>query len=140
MSVKYNTVIIGARPCGTACGITLQRRGISNCIIDKAVFPRRKTCAGLVTGKTFRLINKLFGEEDTDSLFCDSASQIRLLRGNDELVSAPLKNPVRLVKRFDFESGLTLTTLWFSGTKASAVRFLRAKRSGELTTSQIKFT
>lgn len=106
MSVKYNTVIIGAGPCGSACGITLQRRGISNCIIDKAVFPRRKTCAGLVTGKTFRLINKLFGEEDTDSLFCDSASQIRLLRGTDELVSAPLKNPVRLVKRFDFDNAL----------------------------------
>lgn len=106
MSVKYNTVIIGAGPCGSACGITLQRRGISNCIIEKAVFPRRKTCAGLVTGKTYRLINKLFGEEDTDSLFCDSASQIRLLRGNDELVSAPLKNTVRLVKRFDFDNAL----------------------------------
>ena len=42
MSVKCSTVIIDAGPCGTACGITLQRRGISNCIIDKAVFPRRQ--------------------------------------------------------------------------------------------------
>ena len=106
MSVKYNTVIIGAGPCGSACGITLQRRGVSCCVIDKAVFPRKKTCAGLVTGKTYRLVNKLFGEEDTDGLFCDSTSKIRLFKGTDELVNAPLKSPVRLVKRYDFDNAL----------------------------------
>ena len=106
MSAKYNTVIIGAGPCGSACGITLQRRGISCCVIDRAVFPRKKTCAGLVTGKTYRLINRLFGEEKTDCLFCDSANKIRLLKGTDELVRAPLKNPVRLVKRYDFDNAL----------------------------------
>ena len=106
MSAKYNTVIIGAGPCGSACGITLQRRGISNCVIDRAVFPRKKTCAGLVTGKTYRLINRLFGVENTAGLFCDSANQIRLFKGTDELVSAPLKSPVRLVKRYDFDNAL----------------------------------
>lgn len=106
MSVKYNTVIIGAGPCGSACAITLHKRGISCCVIDKAVFPRKKTCAGLVTGKTYRLINRLFGEEDTGGLFCDSASNIRLFRGTDELVRAPIKSPVRLVKRYDFDNAL----------------------------------
>ena len=106
MSVKYDTVVIGAGPSGTACSITLQRRGIKNCLIDKAFFPRRKTCAGLVTGKTYKLINKLFGENDTDCLFCDTASKIRLFQGEKELVSAQIKNPVRLVKRVDFDDDL----------------------------------
>ena len=88
MAVKYDTVVIGAGPSGSACGITLQRRGIKNCLIDKAVFPRHKTCAGLVTGKTYKLINKLFGEDDTAGLFCDTTSRIRLFQRKRELVTA----------------------------------------------------
>ena len=106
MAVKYDTVVIGAGPSGSACGITLQRRGIKNCLIDKAVFPRHKTCAGLVTGKTYKLINKLFGENDTAGLFCDKTSRIRLFQRKKELVTAQIKNPVRLVKRRDFDNEL----------------------------------
>lgn len=106
MSVKYDTVVIGAGPSGSACGITLQRRGIKSCLIDKAVFPRHKTCAGLVTGKTYKLINKLFGENDTEYLFCDKTSEIRLFQKKKELVSAQIKKPVRLVKRMDFDNEL----------------------------------
>lgn len=106
MPKKFDTVIIGAGPSGAACGITLQRRGMNNCIIDKAVFPRNKTCAGLVTGKTYKLINLLFGAADTDKLFCDSASVIRLYQSQKEVVSAPIENPVHLVKRKDFDNAL----------------------------------
>lgn len=106
MPNKFDTVIIGAGPSGSSCGITLQHRGIKNCIIDKAVFPRSKTCAGLVTGKTYKLINLLFGAEDTDKLFCDSASNIRLFQKQREVVSAPISTPVRLVKRRDFDNAL----------------------------------
>ena len=56
MNYKYEAVVIGAGPAGAACGITLQQKGVKHCLVDKSVFPRSKTCAGLVTGKTFRLI------------------------------------------------------------------------------------
>ncbi len=108
MSIKYDTVVIGAGPAGSACGITLQRRGVKNCVIEKAVFPRSKTCAGLVTGKAYKLITKLFAENDTDFLFCDEAGEIRLFQKQNEVVSAPLSTPVRLVKRRHFDNALAM--------------------------------
>ena len=125
MAVKYDTVVIGAGPSGSACGITLQRRGIKNCLIDKAVFPRHKTCAGLVTGKTYKLINKLFGENDTACLFCDSSSEIRLFKRKKELVTAQIKNPVRLVKRRDFDNELVKRYKALGGELFEGKRILR---------------
>ena len=134
MPNKFDTVIIGAGPSGSACGITLQRRGISCCIIDKAVFPRSKTCAGLVTGKTYKLINLLFGAEDTDKLFCDSASNIRLFRKQAEVVSAPISTPVRLVKRRDFDNVLVERYKSLGGTLYEGERIVRIDyRSNRLT-------
>ena len=125
MSVKYDTVVIGAGPAGSSCGITLQRRGVKNCVIDKAVFPRHKTCAGMVTGKTYKLINRLFGEHDTDCLFCDTASVIRLFQRREELVSAPLSAPVRLVKRKDFDNALVSRYRELGGTLFEGEKILR---------------
>ena len=62
MEYNVNTAVIGGGPAGMACAVTLQKNGISNCVIDKAVFPRNKTCAGLVTDKTYRLLEQLLSE------------------------------------------------------------------------------
>lgn len=105
MEIEYDTVIIGAGPAGMGCGISLLKSGASPCVIDKAVFPRNKTCAGLVTAKTERLIEQLYGEE-YEKLFCNTASSIKLFRKDAELVDAPLKRPVHLVDRADFDCAL----------------------------------
>ena len=105
MDKKYETVIIGAGPAGMGCAISLLKSGANLCVIDKAVFPRNKTCAGLVTAKTERLIKQLYGE-DCEELFCNTASSIKLYRKDEELVEAPLKRPVHLVDRVDFDNAL----------------------------------
>ena len=65
MEYQVHTAVIGGGPAGIACAITLQKKCITNCVIDKAVFPRNKTCAGLVTDKTFQLLRQLLsGHED----------------------------------------------------------------------------
>lgn len=106
MDMKYDTVIIGAGPAGAACGITLRKQGASVCAVDRAVFPRNKTCAGLVTAKTFGLINNLFDGEVTDKLFCDSTYDIKLFRKNREISSAVLDSKIRLVEREHFDNAL----------------------------------
>ena len=109
MEHRYDTVIIGAGPAGMACGITMQHRGAKLCVIDRAVFPRRKTCAGLVTAKTYRLIKHLYSGRDVDSLFCATASDVKLYRGSQLLVEAPLEHEVRLVDRGVFDNALVDT-------------------------------
>lgn len=107
MSEKtYDIVIIGAGPAGMGCAIPLQKHHASVCVIDKAVFPRNKTCAGLVTGKTYRLIEKLFDGREIDDLFCFTSDSVRLFHRTELLVDAPLEHSVRLVDRVDFDNAL----------------------------------
>lgn len=106
MEYRYDTVIIGAGPAGTACGITLRKKGEDPCIIDKAVFPRRKTCAGLVTDKTYQLIQTVFDSSDVSDLFCDSADTVELFQGVLPLASSEIERPVRFVNRSRFDNAL----------------------------------
>ena len=106
MDHRFDTVVIGAGPAGMGCAIVLQKNNKSVCVIDKAVFPRNKTCAGLVTGKTLKLIKSLFDEEDVSGLFCYTADRIKLYRKTRLLVDAPINNSARLVDRIDFDNAL----------------------------------
>lgn len=102
----YDTVIIGAGPAGMGCAVSLIKSGKTPCVIDKAVFPRNKTCAGLVTAKTERLIRQLLSDDHYDDVFCNSADSIKLFQKSSELVEAPLSRPVHLVDRIDFDNAL----------------------------------
>ncbi len=49
--MKYDVVIIGAGPAGTSAARTLAKSGLRTLIVDKASFPRYKTCgSGLLPG------------------------------------------------------------------------------------------
>ena len=106
MTQFYDTMIIGAGPAGMGCGIALQKDRQNVCVIDKAVFPRNKTCAGLVTGKTYELIKTLFDGGDADDLFCYSSSTLKLYRKMQLLSEAKINNRARLVNRIDFDNAL----------------------------------
>ena len=44
-----DVVIVGGGPAGSTCARALTRAGVDVVILDKAVFPRDKTCAGWIT-------------------------------------------------------------------------------------------
>lgn len=106
MEHRYDAVIIGGGPAGTACGIALRMAGADPLIIDRATFPRGKTCAGLVTLKTYKLIQELFGDENIGGLFCMESDHVRLFRRREMLADAPLERPVHLVDRLSFDNAL----------------------------------
>lgn len=66
-AVRYDIIISGAGPAGSTAGYLLSKAGLRVLIIDKSTFPRKKLCAGLITHKTVKLLERVFGET-ADSL------------------------------------------------------------------------
>jgi len=58
---KYDVIIAGAGPAGSTAGFLLSKSGLKVLLIDKDRFPRKKLCAGLITHKTVRLLQRVFG-------------------------------------------------------------------------------
>lgn len=52
-------LVVGAGPAGTAAAITLARAGVGVMIIDKAKFPRDKTCGDGLTADALRILEEL---------------------------------------------------------------------------------
>lgn len=113
MNYSVDAAVIGGGPAGASCAIYLQSAGISNIIVEKRVFPRDKTCAGLVTEKTYRQLSKLIktasGEDVPDGIFCDISKKIKLYYKDDKLTDSNVTSLFRLVKRRDFDDYLIQT-------------------------------
>ncbi len=52
-------LVIGAGPAGCAAGITLARAGVDVCVVDRASFPRPKTCGDALSNQAVALIREL---------------------------------------------------------------------------------
>ncbi|WP_320171487.1 geranylgeranyl reductase family protein [Maridesulfovibrio sp.] len=61
MSGKFDVVIAGGGPSGSTAAYILARKGFRVALIDKAEFPRKKLCGGLITHKTVTLLDKIYG-------------------------------------------------------------------------------
>ena len=59
MAEPVDVVVVGAGPAGTAAAITARARGLSVVCVDKARFPRDKTCGDGLTANALRLLEKL---------------------------------------------------------------------------------
>jgi len=52
----YDVAIVGGGPAGSSCAWALRRAGARIAVLDGAVFPRQKVCAGWVTPRVFRAL------------------------------------------------------------------------------------
>lgn len=97
----YDVVIVGGGPSGVACGIQLQKSGINNCIIDKAVFPRKKLCGGLITEKTYNLLSDLCDHNEAvfSPAIRQNACSVAIYSENTKLATATPKTNIRIADR-----------------------------------------
>ncbi|HMF03629.1 MAG TPA: geranylgeranyl reductase family protein [Acidimicrobiia bacterium] len=59
MSATVDVLVVGAGPAGAAAALTARRRGLDVLVVDKATFPRDKTCGDGLTTAALRFIEHL---------------------------------------------------------------------------------
>jgi geranylgeranyl reductase family protein len=59
VSTRTDVLVVGAGPAGTAAAITAADRGLDVLVVDKAAFPRDKTCGDGLTAGALRTLARL---------------------------------------------------------------------------------
>jgi geranylgeranyl reductase family protein len=59
MPADVDVLVVGAGPAGAAAGLAAKRRGLEVLVVDKARFPRDKTCGDGLTTAALRLLEQL---------------------------------------------------------------------------------
>ncbi len=60
-SNHFDVIIVGGGPAGSAASFTLANSGISVCVVDRYTFPRDKLCGGLLTLRSKKIFDEIFG-------------------------------------------------------------------------------
>lgn len=56
---RSTVLVVGAGPAGCAAGIVLARAGVDVCVVDRATFPRDKTCGDALSNDTVAVLGRL---------------------------------------------------------------------------------
>ncbi|HHL73820.1 MAG TPA: geranylgeranyl reductase family protein [Bacteroidetes bacterium] len=59
MKPDYDIIIIGAGPAGSCCAMYCARHGLKTLLVDKARFPRDKTCGDAISGSSVDILDEL---------------------------------------------------------------------------------
>jgi geranylgeranyl reductase family protein len=102
---KFDLIVIGSGPAGSAAATTALNAGLTVAIVDKATFPRDKLCGGLFTGRSEKAMKSVFGLDVTEEMFVTSA-HMRFLSNGEVLADIPDAPPVHLTMRRDFDAML----------------------------------
>jgi len=107
---KYDVIICGCGPAGATAGATLARQGYSVAMLDRATFPRKKLCGGLLTWKAVKLLETAYGETVeslTDAGVINHASDYYSIRTFAKtLAEGELSYPFHFVDRTIFDAHL----------------------------------
>ncbi len=105
-----DVIIAGAGPAGSTAACVLARRGFSVLVVDRAAFPRPKLCGGLVTWKSVRLLEHLYGLRPADLIdagVVDTVTDGFALHYRDRcLAQGRFAYPFHLLDRTAFDASL----------------------------------
>ncbi|MBS1837631.1 MAG: geranylgeranyl reductase family protein [Actinobacteria bacterium] len=87
-----DVVVLGAGPAGTAAAITLARAGIDVTVLDKATFPRDKTCGDGLTALALRHLEELGLDPSTLGSWLD-VDECHVTSPSGHRIHLPLPDP-----------------------------------------------
>ena len=103
--VHYRVVVVGAGPAGTSAAMTLASHHIDVCLIDKSLFPREKLCGGLLTLRSRRRYEQIFGDGWED-LVVTEAHGVRFFDRNNFLSEVKDYSTLYFTQRSLFDHAL----------------------------------
>jgi geranylgeranyl reductase family protein len=91
---RYDVVIVGAGPAGSAAAITLGRRGYAVAILDKERFPREKLCGNFINPSNWPTLRQLDVESEIRAAASDRVDRFRITSnfGAEAEVALPSRN------------------------------------------------
>ncbi len=108
---EFDVVIIGAGPAGAAAAMTALKAGLSVALVDKARFPRDKLCGGLVSGRSLKALDKIFGAQKPGREIYLIGHEVAWHWAGKELVRFAAPHPLWFTKRCDFDHALCRAAL-----------------------------
>lgn len=125
---KIDVLIAGAGPAGSTLAYELARRGIEVLLLEKARFPRGKTCAGGINVRTLRILP--FGIEPVTEKVISTLSFTRRLEKN---FTRSYPQPLLVtVRRENFDSFLVRQAEKEGGRFLPETRLLSLRQNGEM--------
>jgi len=87
---KYDAIIVGAGPSGSACACLLSQEGARVLLLDKAHFPRDKVCGDAIGGKALNVLARIGAEEELKQKGFQRSSGLVFSSPNGTEVEIPL--------------------------------------------------
>jgi geranylgeranyl reductase family protein len=108
----FDAAVCGAGPAGSAAACVLAGRGRKVALLDRALFPRKKLCGGLLTWKTVRRLEAVFGLDEAalarEGLVDWSADSYALVHRGRVMARGRVPHPFLLVDRARLDHHLLL--------------------------------
>lgn len=104
----HDVIVSGAGPAGAAAAAVLAGAGVRVAVLDRAVFPRPKLCAGLLTWKTVRTLERVFGADapalQSQGVINHKSGRYRIRHRDTVLSEGELVYPFHFVDRRVFDA------------------------------------
>ena len=102
-----DVVIVGGGPAGSACAWRLRQAGLDVVVVDKAMFPRDKVCAGWITPQVLDDL-QIDSDDYRDGRTFQAITDFRIgVIGEDHVVDTSYGRPVSFgIRRCEFDDYL----------------------------------
>jgi geranylgeranyl reductase family protein len=104
MNPEFDVIVVGAGPAGSTCASFLAKNNVKVLLLDKAVFPRDKTCGDAISGKSLGILRELGWEKEIESLNHGKIFGVTFSSPNGTLVDIPFSKNAKKGK-YKNESG-----------------------------------
>ncbi len=103
-SVRAEVLIVGAGPAGCAAGIELARAGVKVTVVDRARFPRPKTCGDALSNHAVKIIGELGAGAQLDAAaHADVLGSAAVFPDDSRIERSYGVHPGRIVGRLDLD-------------------------------------
>lgn len=103
---RSDVLVIGAGPAGAVAALGLARRGLDVCVVDRARFPRDKTCGDAVSSKAMAIADEHGAGEEIRGRAHAVVRTARAVFPDGTVVARRYDDPGYIVPRFDLDDAL----------------------------------